>query len=93
MLGVKLDGPAMMFGDNMSVIINTSIPSSQLRKKHHSISYHRVREAISSGALLFTYVKSKNNYVDCLTKPLPNDDFLSLVHPLLLQQPPSFVEG
>jgi hypothetical protein len=28
MLGVEVDGPAMMFGDNNAVIIVTSIPSS-----------------------------------------------------------------
>ena len=41
-LGVKLDGPALMLGDNMSVVLNTSVPSSVLKKKHCSISYHSV---------------------------------------------------
>jgi hypothetical protein len=30
MLGIGIDGPAMMFGDNKSVIINTTMPLSQL---------------------------------------------------------------
>ena len=47
MLGVPLDGPAMMLGDNLSVVLNTSIPSSMLKKKHCAINYHRVREAIA----------------------------------------------
>ena len=47
MLGVTMDGPAMMLGDNMSVVLNTSIPSSVLQKKHSAINYHRVREAIA----------------------------------------------
>ena len=34
MLGVPLDGPALMLGDNMSVVLNTTVPSSVLRKKH-----------------------------------------------------------
>ena len=32
-LGVKLDGPALMLGDNMSVVLNTTVPSSVLKKK------------------------------------------------------------
>jgi hypothetical protein len=40
MLGVEVDGPAMIFGDNKSVIINTMMPSSQLKKKHNSIAYN-----------------------------------------------------
>ena len=30
LLGVSLDGPALMLGDNMSVVLNTSVPSSIL---------------------------------------------------------------
>jgi hypothetical protein len=33
MLGFALDGPVNMFGDNRSVTINKTIPSSQLKKK------------------------------------------------------------
>ena len=39
-LGVDLDGPMSMLGDNMSVVLNTSVPSSVLKKKHNAISYH-----------------------------------------------------
>jgi hypothetical protein len=42
-----VDGPALMLGDNMSVVLNTAVPSSVLKKKHNAISYHRVREACS----------------------------------------------
>jgi hypothetical protein len=47
-LGVALDGPALMSGDNMSVVLNTTVPSSALKKKHNAIAYHRVREAIAA---------------------------------------------
>jgi hypothetical protein len=30
-LGVALDGPALMLGDNMSVVLNTTVPSSILK--------------------------------------------------------------
>jgi len=47
MLGVPIDGPALMLGDNNSVVLNTSVPSSMLKKKHHAYAYHQVREAIA----------------------------------------------
>jgi hypothetical protein len=41
-LGVDLEGLALMLGDNMSVVLNTSVPSSVLKKKHNAIAYHCV---------------------------------------------------
>ena len=42
MMGVPLDGPAWMFGDNASVITSSNIPHSSLNKRHNALSYHRV---------------------------------------------------
>jgi hypothetical protein len=42
LLGVDLEGPTLMLSDNMSVVLNTSVPSSVLKKKHNAIAYHRV---------------------------------------------------
>jgi hypothetical protein len=42
-LGVALDGPAWILGDNMSVVLTTTVISSILKKKHNAIAYHRVR--------------------------------------------------
>jgi hypothetical protein len=39
-LGVVMDGPALMLGNNMSVILSTSVPSSGLKKKHNAMAYH-----------------------------------------------------
>jgi hypothetical protein len=47
-LGVTLDGPALMLGDNMSLFLHTIVPSSVLKKKHNAIAYHRVSEAIAA---------------------------------------------
>jgi hypothetical protein len=54
---VALDGPSLMLGDNMSVILNTTVPSSVLKKKHNAIAYHRVREAIAARIMRFSYIK------------------------------------
>jgi hypothetical protein len=52
-LGVVLDGPELMLGDIMSVALNTTVPSSVLKKKHNAIAYHRVREAIAASIMRF----------------------------------------
>jgi hypothetical protein len=79
-LGVALDGPALMLGDNMSVVLNTSVPSSVLKKKHHEIAYHRGREAIAARIMGFVHKKSKENVSDILTKPLSNEKFHYLIN-------------
>ena len=87
MLGVPIDGPALMLGDNMSVVLNTTVPSSVLKKKHLGISYHRVREAIAAKILRFAHVRSEENLADILTKPLANPIFYSLMRPILFRVP------
>ena len=71
----------------MSVILSTSVPSSVLKKKHCSIGYHRVREAIAAGILYFAHIPSKQNLADILTKPLGNENFHSLAKPMLFRVP------
>jgi hypothetical protein len=67
-LGVTLDAPALMLGDNMSVVLNTRFPSSVLKKKHNAIVYHRVREAIAARIMRFAYIKSEETVIDVLEK-------------------------
>ena len=43
MMGVFIDGPNYVYGDNMSVIFNTYQPKSQVKKKEKSVCYHDVR--------------------------------------------------
>lgn len=44
MMGVPLDGPAFIKGDNVSVTTNSSHPESVLKKKFNGIACHCVRE-------------------------------------------------
>jgi hypothetical protein len=86
-LGVDLEGPTLMLRDNMSVVLNTSVPSSVLKKNHNAIAYHCVREAIAAGMLRFVYWKSEENVSDILTKSLCNEKFHYLVKKWLFRTP------
>ena len=57
-----------IFGDNNAVIINTSVPESTLKKKHHSINYNYVRESIAAGIILIFKVDMGSNLEDLFTK-------------------------
>jgi hypothetical protein len=86
MLGVEVDGPAMMFGDNNAVIISTSIPSSQLKKKHNSCAFHRIRECVAMQVVDFMHIPSQDNLADVLTKPLGGITFHQLVGPMFFRR-------
>ena len=85
MMGVPVETPTYMYGDNMSVIHNTSKPESTLKKKSNSIAYHLIREAVAKGEILTAYVPSKENVADILSKPLPVSSSESVVGHLQLQ--------
>ena len=87
MLGTEPDGPALMLGDNNSVVLNCTMPSSVLKKKASACSYHKVWECIASGVMKFTHIPSEMNYADILTKPLGVSDFQRLIKPLLFRIP------
>jgi hypothetical protein len=71
MLGVPLDGPSWMFGNNESVVKSATIPHPSLMKWHNDLAYHRDREAIAAKVLHFCRIPSNQNPADALTKFLP----------------------
>ena len=70
MFGIPIDGPANVYCDNEAVYKNTSIPESTLKKKHHSIAYHRCREAIAVGTIWIAKQGTTKNLADLFTKVL-----------------------
>ena len=73
MMGIPVQNPCSIFGDNQSVLWNTSNPDSTIKKKSASASYHFVCEGISTDEWRTTYVNTKDNPSDALTKNLPAD--------------------
>jgi hypothetical protein len=51
MMGIPINTPTYIYGDNMSVITNTSKPESTLRKKGKCVCYHYIREAVAADEL------------------------------------------
>ena len=83
MMGVPIDSPAYVYGDNMSVIHNTQRPESMLKKKSNSICYHAVRESVAMNEILTGHIASEHNPADIATKLIPSgmkrDYLVSLV--------------
>jgi hypothetical protein len=72
MMGITVDKPAFVFGDNQSVLVNTTAPASTLKKKSNAIAYHFVREGCAGDELQTAYINTHDNVANLLTKPLPS---------------------
>jgi hypothetical protein len=70
MFGVPIRGPASVLCDNQGVVKNTSLPESALSKRHNSINYHSVREAVAAGILRVGKENGETNLADAFTKVL-----------------------
>jgi hypothetical protein len=82
MFGVRILKPANVWTDNNGVMKNTSIPTSMLGKKHNSINYHVVREAVAAGVMRVAKEDTRTNPADALTKILRFDRKQKLLWPL-----------
>ena len=69
-VSVVLEGPANVYCDNDAVTKNTLMPESTMKKKHHSIAYHRCREAVAAGTVRVAKQGTRKNLADLFTKVL-----------------------
>ena len=69
-MGIPVDLPCLILGDNKSVLANSTIPDSVLKKKSNSIAYHFVREGSARDEWRIAYISTDENIADMLTKPL-----------------------
>ena len=67
-------GSTYIYGDNQSVLANTTGPDPWLKKKLQSIVYHFVHEGPACDEWRTTYTCMQNNEVDLLTKQLPSGE-------------------
>lgn len=71
MMEISCTEPTFVYGDNKSILFNTTIPDSMLKKNSQSITYHFVREGAAKDEWRTANVNTYENPVDLLTKPLP----------------------
>ena len=83
MMGIPVDGPSFIYGDNKSVLSNASIPESVLKKKSNSVAYSFVHEGSASDEWRVAYVNTNDNVADLLTKPLGGEKRRSFIRRLL----------
>ena len=68
MMGIPVTNPAFVFGDNQSVLWNTTVPDSTLKKRLSSVAYHFVREGVAKNEWRTGYIKTKDNPSDVMMK-------------------------
>ena len=74
MMEITVNKPAFVFGDNQSVLANTTAPASTLKKKSNAITYNFVREGCARDEWQTVYINMHENVADLLTKPLPSGE-------------------
>ena len=82
-LGVRVVGKSRVFGDNESVVNSSMKMDGKLHKRHNALSYHKVREAIAHGWLVFHHIPGKSNPADILSKHWAHGDIWDTLRPLL----------
>ena len=68
MMGMPINVPSLVQGDNMSVILNLTRPQPTLTKKSNSICYHAVHESVAMNKFLLGQISTHDNYSDLLEK-------------------------
>ena len=68
MMGVPINRPAYIFGDNMILVNVVYIPQCNFFKKHLGVCYHAVQETSADGIWSVGFVKGKYNIAYFLTK-------------------------
>ena len=67
-LGLSIEEESCMFADNESVVNSSTNLYIKLHKQHTALVFHRVREAIASGNIVFNFICSKINPAVILSK-------------------------
>ena len=71
MVGIPVKNPTYVYGDNQSVLANTTMPESTSKKKSNTIKFHFVREGSEIDDWRRTYTNPHINNADIITNPLP----------------------
>ena len=70
MFGIPVDGPSYVYGDNQSMLANTKMPKSTLKKKSQIIYFNFLCKVSAADERRTTYINTLLNVADLMTKPL-----------------------
>ena len=68
---MSMTGPSYIYGNNQSVVNNSSKPDSSLNEKSNEVCFRFVREAVAMGECLITHISTHLNLGDLATKIVP----------------------
>jgi len=74
-IGIGVDGPTHLWGDNQGAIALVKNPAHHERTKHIDVQYHFIRSLAERGDLIVGYVPTEDMVADIFTKPLPKAKF------------------
>ena len=77
-LGIDLQSPIFIFGDNQGVLALTQNPVFHPRSKHIAIQYHFTRGLVQDGRIIVNYIPTEAMIADALTKSLPRPQHVAL---------------
>ena len=83
-LGVGIIGSSYMIGNNKYAVLSSTNFTTKLHKRNNALSFHRVRESITSGICRFHYLPGNLNPADILSKHWSYSDTWQLLRPLML---------
>jgi len=82
-LGVPVNVPKMVLGENGSVINQSAIPHSKMHKPWVALSHHRVQHAVAAGIINVCHVAGKKDPPDILSKHWDLPSVWNTMKPLL----------
>jgi hypothetical protein len=80
-------GCVTIFEDNDAVLKLSKEPKINKRTKHISVRYHWIREKIANGIFKLTYLNTKSQLADMMTKVPPGPQFHKLVQQMGMKLP------
>ena len=83
MMVIPVDEQAFVFGDNQSVLCNTSNPVSTLKEKSNRITLHHIHDGFVQDEWRTAYVNTHKILADLFTKPLSREKRCEFVRMLL----------